>query len=217
MKLTLNLILVLIAFTFMGCEKKTPFSDFKYANKGAVLNCENINTPLFNEALFSFENDIVSFYNKNGPENIGLAYSQFMRNAINGRAKYIEIVSPHTVKIFEALKNENNLWDAENTKSYLNYKSDYITCILANIKDAKLKTTFNALVSTNSMSPELFGTPISRNYRVLTTDKYLAAYVALDLYYAKLFKIDLSQVKDKPVVEEKVDFNKRPVRTTPTN
>ena len=64
------------------------------------------------------------------------------------------------------------------------------------------------------MSPKLFGTPLMAKYRNTLSDKHLALYVALDLYYSKLFDIDLSQVNlDKP--EKKVDFNKVPQTPQP--
>ena len=49
------------------------------------------------------------------------------------------------------------------------------------------------------MSTRLFGAPLMSNYRDLLKDKYLAAYVAFDLYYAKLFNKDLSNTNiEKP-------------------
>ncbi|MCL5129906.1 MULTISPECIES: hypothetical protein [unclassified Algibacter] len=211
MKSTVNIILLLVALTAVSCKKENTFNDYKFAEKGNVINCENQNTALINEALFSFEDDIASFYAKNGQKNMTTSYSQFLRNATINRVKYADVVSPHTVKVFEALKNEGSLWDANNPDSHLNYKSDLINCIASNLKDKNLKTTFDALVTTNSMKPQLFVTPIARNYRAAISDKYLATYIALDLYYAKLFDIDLSNVKEKPIVEQKVDFNKRPI------
>ena len=210
MKSTFNLILFLVVLTFSSCKKENTFNDYKFAEKGSVIMCDQQNNALINEALFSFEADITAFYKQNGRENIANAYGQFLRAATINRVKYEDIVSPHTVKVFQALKNENDLWDANNTNSHLNYKGELLACISSNLKDKKLKTTYDALVQTNSMTPALFGTPIARNYRVATSDKYLATYVALDLYYAKLFDVDLSNVKEKPVVEQKVDFNKRP-------
>ena len=212
MKSTINFILFLGALTVVSCKKETPFKEYKFAEKGNVIICDKQNTALINEALFSFEEDITAFYSQNGQKNIANAYSQFLRTATMNRIKYEDIVSPQTVKIFEALKNENDLWDANNPDSHLNYKGDLLSCISGNLKDKKLKTTYDALVSTNSMKPALFATPLVRNYRAATSDKYLAAYIALDLYYAKLFNLDLSNVKEKPVVEQKVDFNKRPTK-----
>lgn len=212
MKSTFNLILFLGALTVVSCKKENTFNDYKFSEKGSVITCDNQNTALINEALFSFEADIAAFYAQNGQENVPNAYGQFLRAASINRIKYADIVSPHTVKVFEALKNENDLWDANNPNSHLNYKGNLLDCISSNLKDKKLKTTYDALVATNSMKPELFGTPLARNYRAATSDKNLAAYIALDLYYAKLFNLDLSNVKEKPVVEQKVDFNKRPTK-----
>ena len=77
-------------------------------------------------------------------------------------------------------------------------------CIAQNITNPDLKTTLNALLSTNSMNPKLFGAPLSTNYSLTLSDKYLAAYVAFDLFYAKLFDVDFSKVEKE---KQKVDFN----------
>ena len=77
-------------------------------------------------------------------------------------------------------------------------------CISQNIANPDLKTTFNALLSTNSMSPRLFGAPLVSSYSLALNDKYLAAYVAFDLFYAKLFDVDFTQPLSK---KPKVDFN----------
>lgn len=208
MKVKFNLIVFLLVLTLTSCKKENTFNDFKFESKGVVVDCENKNlSALLNEALFSFEDDITKFYNR-GQTNLPSAYSQFIRNALSNRVKYEDVVSPHTVKVFEALKQENSLWDAENKASYLNYNSTFFNCIADKIQSKDLKTTLKALVSTNSMSPRLFGSPLMSNFRLVSSDKYLSSYVAFDLYYAKLFNIDLSNVKEKP--EPKVDFNQVP-------
>ena len=196
----------------VSCKKENTLSesDYKFADKGIVLTCENVNSKLYSEALFSFENDILNYYKKSNPNSSLLqAYSQFLRNAVYGRLKYEDIVSTHTVKVFEALKKENELWIANSKNSNLNYNSSLIKCVGINMQNAELKTTFNALNGINSMSPKLFGAPLMSNYRDILKDKYLAAYVAFDLYYSRLFKLDLSNVSDKKP-EQKVDFNKIP-------
>lgn len=205
-----KLFVIALAISLTSCKKENTLSEYKYADKGLVLSCENVNSKLYSEALFAFENDILNYYAKNNPNSSLLqAYSQFLRNAVYGRLKYEDIVSPHTVKIFKALKKENNLWDATNKKSNLNYNSPIIKCIGINMQNAELKTTFNALIGINSMSPRLFGTPLISNYRHLLKDKYLATYVAFDLFYAKLFNADLSKANaEKPA--QQVDFNKTP-------
>lgn len=205
-----KLFVITLAISLISCKKENTLSEYKYADKGLVLSCENVNSKLYSEALFAFENDILNFYGKNNPNaSLIQAYGQFIRNAIYGRIKYEDIVSPHTIKVFEVLKNENDLWDASNPKSYLNYNSALINCISINMQNAELKTTFNSLLKVNSMSPKPFGAPLMSNYRNVIKDKYLAAYIAFDLFYANLFNKDLSKVNaEKPA--EKVDFNKLP-------
>ncbi|WP_223551704.1 hypothetical protein [Aestuariivivens sp. NBU2969] len=204
----LNLITFLFVLTLLGCKKEQSFTDFEFTDKGIVLNCETLDTKLYNEALFAFESDVVNFYGKNNPNPNQLrAYSQFVRDAIYNRAKYTEMVSPHTAKVFQALKNDNDLWDANNPKSHLNYNSTFFNCIANNIQNKDLKTTLNALVSTNSMSPKLFGAPLSSQYSLAIRDKYLAAYIAFDLFYAKLFDVDLSSISSRNTNESKLGTN----------
>jgi len=205
-----KLFIITLAISLVSCKKENNLSEYKFTDKGLVLSCENVNSKLYSEALFSFENDILNFYGKNKPNaSLIQAYSQFIRNAVYDRLKFEDIVSPHTVKVFETLKNENNLWDANNSKSHLNYNGALINCISINMQNTDLKTTFNSLIKTNSMSPKLFGTPLMANYRDAIKDKYLATYIAFDLFYAKLFNKDLSKVNTKKPKPE-VDFNKVP-------
>lgn len=210
MKPNFNLITFLLVLTLFSCKNENSFSEYQYADNPVVLTCGDFNSKLYHEALYAFENDILAFYSKTGKNTSQTqAYNQFIRTAVYGRTKYEDIVSAHTLKVFEALKNENTLWDANNTKSHLNYNSSIISCIANNIQDSALKTTFNSLITTNSMSAKLFGAPLISKYRTAIKDKYLATYIALDLFYAKLFDIDFSKVNlNKP--ESKVDFNKKP-------
>ena len=210
----LNLFVITLVISFVSCkEEKVTLAEYKYTDKGVVLTCKNIDSQLYNEALFAFENDMINFYS-NGKPSIVRAYSQFVRQAVSGRIKYEEMVSPHTVKVFNVLKSEPDLWDATNPNSHLNYKSNIFQCIASNIQSKDLSTTLNALVSTNSMSPKLFGSPLTSNYSQAVKDKYLSAYMAFDLFYAKLFDVDLSKVK-MTEAEENVDFNNIPKETTP--
>ncbi|MFL1011909.1 hypothetical protein [Flavisericum labens] len=212
MNTKLPLILFLSLFTLVGCKKDKTFTNYKYADKPAVISCEGVNSKLYNEAVYSFENDILNFYGK-GNQNTTLArsYIQTIRTSVNSQLKFDQIVSKHTYEVFEALKNETALWDANNNKSHLNYDGKTMGCISNNIKDQALKTTLDALLSTKTMSPKLFGAPLITKYNSAMNDKYLALYIALDLFYAKMFDFDFSKVNfDKPAEEEKVDFNKTP-------
>ncbi len=205
-----KLFVIALTFGLMSCKNENTLQEYKYADKGLVLSCENVNSKLYSEALFAFEDDILKYYGKNNPNaSLVQAYGQFIRNAIYGRLKYEDIVSPHTVKVFETLKNENDLWDANNPESYLNYNGALVKCIAINMQNPDLRATFNSLLKVNSMSPKPFGAPLMSNYRHALSDKYLAAYIAFDLYYAKLFNKDLSSANAEKSVQ-KVDFNKTP-------
>lgn len=213
MKLKFKIIAFLVVATLFSCKKEAEektLETYKYSEKGIVLNCEKFDLKLINEALFSFEDDILKAYGQNNP-NLTRAYSQFIRNAIYGRVKYADVVSPHSAQIFEVLKSRSELWSVDNPSTKLNYNSSVIECISNNMLDKSLKTTFDALIETNSMSPKLYGPALQSNYGAAIRDKYLSAYVALEFYYGKLFDVDLSQVSEKP--EPPVDFNKVPPPT----
>ncbi|MFD1615362.1 hypothetical protein [Gelatiniphilus marinus] len=205
-----KLFVIALTFSLISCKNENSLQEYKYADKGLVISCENVNSKLYSEALLAFENDILNYYGKNNPNpSLLRAYNQFIRNAVYGRINYQDVVSAHTVKIFEALKHETDLWDANNPESHLNYKSALVKCIAINMQNPDLRATFNALLKVNSMSPKPFGAPLMSNYRHALSDKYLAAYIAFDLYYAKLFNKDLLKANtEKPV--QKVDFNKIP-------
>lgn len=217
MNLKFKLFAFLLVFALFSCKKEAEektLDTYKFSEKGIVLNCDEFDLKLLNEALFSFEDDILNAYGTTGQSstpNLTRAYSQFIRNAMYGRINYADIVSPHTAKVFEVLKSKQELWDLNNPNTTLNYNSAVISCISNNMIDKSLKATLNALLETNSMSPNLFGPALLSNYGAAIRDKYLSAYVALEFYYGKLFNVDLLQVAEKP--EAKVDFNKVPPQT----
>lgn len=200
----------LFALILFSCKNENSFTDYKYADQPTLINCDGLNSKLYNEALYSFENDMINYYRRARPNTtLFQAYSQYLRSALYSTVKYEDIISKHTLDVFEALKNETDLWNTNNPKSNLNYNSSAVSCISKNIQDKDLKTTFNALLTTNSMSPKLFGAPLSAKLRDTQNDKYLALYTALDLFYANLFGIDFSAVDlNKPI--QNVDFNNLP-------
>ncbi len=210
MKSIFKIIVITLTFILFNCKNETVQLEYKYADKPTVLTCDNLNSELYQEALYAFEDDIFKYYKeKNFKSTLVNAYAQFTRNAHFGRLKYEDIISEHSIKVFKALKQDDKLWDSENTKSHLNYNSPLIKCIVKNIKDNSLKATFNSLLSINDLSPELMGPPLSTRYKNTLNDKYLASYIAFDFYYSKFFDIDLSKINsDKP--EPKADSKKKP-------
>ncbi len=201
MKLIVKYYGLISIFTLVSCGEAT-LSEYKFAERDPVLNCDDFDNKLLNEALFSFEDDIRTFYRtKYNPEGkLGLVYSEFLSRSIQGTVPFQDLVTPHTLEVFNVLKTKQELWDTENKVSKLNYYSPFFGCIASNIKDNGLRTTLNALISTHSMSPKLFNDPLIGKYPIVEIDKYLGAYVAFDLFYAKLFDIDPTKVKERELI-----------------
>ena len=206
-----KLIFFAIGFVLTSCKNENQaetvtLSEYKFSEKGMPVDCDGIDSQLLNEAIFSFEDDIYTFFMSRSPNpNLALTYAQFISTTNNDRVNYAEILTPHTVEIFEVLKTNAELWNINNSANNLNYNSDFFNCVSNNIRDNNLKTTLQSLLKTGSMSPKLFIAPLSARYSQALNDKYLAAYIAFDLFYAKLFDVDLTQVKERE--PKKVDFN----------
>lgn len=184
-----SFLLLTITLLTLSCGKDF---EYKYNLKPDFLNCEHEHSLLLKEALYTFEKDITNYHGKFNPDLV-FVYSTFIIRGVKGTAKYNRLLSPHSKKVFEALKDIDGLWDENGKNSNLNYNSEIISCISDNIKDKDLKTTFKSLISVNSMSPKLFGSALVPKYEQLTTDRNLALYAALDLYFARLFDADLSK------------------------
>lgn len=195
MKTNVNLFIIALTTLLFTCKNETKEInlDYKYANEKDLIICENIETKLYNEALYSFESDITKYYDK-VTNNTYKAYNTFFKSSIRGKVPYEKIVSPHTMKVFNAIKAEKELWVIKNNDTLLNYNAEIFKCLSNNFIDKDLKTTFNSLVSINSMSPDLFSAPILPQISAMSRDKYLTAYIALDHYYSRLFYIDSSQI-----------------------
>jgi hypothetical protein len=191
MKTLIKLLIVIFIINLSSCKKPL---EYKYSNKEDFLICDTLNVELYKEALYAFESDLLD-YHGGQDSNITSSYYSFLHRVLNGSIKPKNIVSAHTLLVFEALKKETDLWNFENKKSNLNYNSSIINCISSNIKNKDIKATFNALLSVNSMDPKLFAPSFATHYEELITDKHLAFYVALDLYYAKLFDIDFLEIE----------------------
>ena len=101
--------------------------------------CANETEPLLKEAFYSFEHDIkVHIGNLNAQSE--QIYGQWFYPTLKNKLDVKEFVSPHTVKVFEMLKESKpEIWDVYNEDSNLNYKSDFIKCIAANMIDKARK------------------------------------------------------------------------------
>ncbi|WP_250434289.1 hypothetical protein [Hanstruepera flava] len=206
-KSILKLAVLTVLLTVLNCKNETQTVDFdyKYTETENALNCTDVDTKLIHEALLSFEDDIMKTYNTRSSD-LRVAYTNFFRATQRKGVKYQEVVTPHSMEVFNALKNQSQLWNADNT---LNYKADIFTCIGDNMKDKGLATTYKSLISVNSMRADIFGAPLLNKVKTANTDRYLAAFIALDLYYSKLFDVDPTQVTEKKI-QEKTTYRTEP-------
>jgi len=205
-----KIIVITLAMSLVSCnkEKEKVFTDYKYGYKPDTITCGDLDTDLLKEALYSFENDISIYYDADR-NTLVRSYSRLIKESLNGSLKYENILSKHTVDIFQVLKNDKTLWNLEKSKSNLNYNGDMLDCIAQNIIDARLNGIFNSLKTTNSLSPKLFGEAVKDRAILMLSDKYLATYIALEFYYAKLFDLDLTNINFDGRAPN-IDFNRKP-------
>ena len=194
------LALLLILF---NCQTETkPQLDYKFAPETPTLKCESANTKLFEEALLSFEADLKKAYTPD-QEKPSQAYSQYMRLVTGNRVIYKDVVSEHSLKVYEALKAEKSLWVKTEDNMQLNFKHPIFKCIGENIINKDLKTTYNALISTNSMSMRMIGNLLHSKSFTLNDDRYAAIFTALITYYGNFEGVDFSQPKTEITEENK--------------
>lgn len=212
--ISIKLLLVLLIFNLTSCKKEnsTPsFTDYQFSDQPQTVNCPNADNKLLNEAVYAFENDIVNYYDAKN-KTVIRGYNGFLRQAISSKKVAIEeFVSEHSVNIAKALKDSGIF----NNKG-LDYNLDIIKCIAENMNTGDLKTTFNALLTTNSMSKTLYGPALGGKASDISKDKYLGLYVALEYYYAEINKTDFSKVDFKNRETKTVEPVNR-IRTTPTS
>ena len=189
-----NYILLLILLICFGCKQEESKFEYKYKDRSDTLICEGINTELLKEALISFEEDIFDKYDSER-RLYNRSYSRFIGEAVNNNVDFTIVVSEHTKRVFKELQKDESLWDLQNTNSYFNHKNEILTCIGNNMVDEDLKETFNALINANSMSVRMFADLLKTKTATIKEDRYLALFIALDYYYAKLHDVDFSKIE----------------------
>lgn len=179
---------ILVALCITSCSMR-PSLEYQFSDQEQPIACDASYSPLLNEALHSFEADIL----KHNPAELKTqvaAYGQFMFKGMAGTAAYKDIASTHSLAIRDQLIAENILL-TNGTKSNLNYEHPAVTCLIDNVEDADLKRTLNALLQTNSMDPAMFNSRLRNFGRQAAKNRYQSAYIALDSYYQNLVGLSL--------------------------
>ncbi|AUC80907.1 hypothetical protein [Lacinutrix sp. Bg11-31] len=223
MKTTFKLLILVILVTISSCNNSKSI-DYKYSENPKLLACDFPNGHLLQEAVYSFENDIIRAYNINN-KNFTKAYSTFLNERQRGKLNVKNIASEHSLKIAKALKESTNLWTETNGKNSLNNSGPLVDCIANNIKDKDIKATYNALLATNSLKPSLILPLLSSSSRFIQADGSLKSYVALEFFYSQLLNTKLEELNTnfsqaqpdptKPSVDG-VNFKKTPKQAVPT-
>lgn len=181
------LVLLISVFLLVSCGKKQNLK-FEYSDKTLDISCDQIDSTLIKEALFSFEDDITKKYTTEFYDTRN-AYRKYIYYGMSGKAPYGEMVSPHTLEVMQQLKNVKGLWLPGNDKSVLNYDHPFVSCLLENISNSGLKTTISSLKSVNALSPAILERRVRNVINEVGRDKYLAIYIALDSYYGRLYDL----------------------------
>ena len=199
MKINFTLFTFVLVCTLYSCNQKATLSEYKFSDKDPIMNCDGQDSKLLNEAIYSFEDDMSTYfkgsYNRLG--RLDVFYSQFIGRSLKHMVNFEDLITPHTLEIFHVLKTKKDLWNPDSKVSKLNYYGSFFNCIVTNVQDKDFKTTLNALVTTHSMSPKMITERLLIKYRTVAKDNYLRAYVVFDLLYANLFDIDETKVKER--------------------
>ncbi|MFT4849885.1 MAG: hypothetical protein ACI83B_002433 [Sediminicola sp.] len=171
--------------------------EYKYDDKPMQVSCSGANKKLLNEALYSFFDDITLYYRtqSNDPSESGMstyeAYARFIYGGALGDVDYKSIASEHTKNVMNELRKETQLWDQKPAMSNLNYNSEFVNCLINNIKDKDMVTTIQALNTANSLTPKLMANRFRLSVKSGLDDKNYGMYIALDTYYQYLYDLEI--------------------------
>ena len=183
---------LLIIFILIVTSCKEPI-EYQFINSPKTVDCKGLDYDLAHDAYYSFRQDL-AIYVKN--LRIGYNYLNYQeslgyyvyRGAL-GNFDFNEIVTPHTKKLLVLLKKNEELWDITSEKSSLNYKSEFVTCLVENIKNEEVKTTLKALIETNTMNSSIFAENYRANVFDCNTDNHFGMLLAFDTYYQHLYQM----------------------------
>tara|TARA_R110000787_G_scaffold43372_1_gene106393 strand:+ start:2588 stop:3172 length:585 start_codon:yes stop_codon:yes gene_type:complete len=189
-------ILIAIAITILSCKKQESI-EYQFTDSPETIKCEGLDYNLSHEAYYSFRQDIAIYLKElhigydylNYKESLGY----YIYRGAQGNFDYREIASPHTIKLLKLLKENTDIWDTTSPKSKINYHSEFISCLVQNIKNEEIKQTIISLIESSSMNPSIF----AENYRANVFDSYsdnhFGMLIAFDTYYQYLYDMDFNK------------------------
>ncbi|MGB0788953.1 MAG: hypothetical protein ACPG7E_00645 [Marinirhabdus sp.] len=184
-------LLLLLALTLpAACKKESP-GTFKYQEQPKELKCQRPDMPLLYEAMHSFREDLAAhfdfkelgtgtdLYYQNG-------YNQYIYRGSEGTFNLNQFTSPHTLTLVEKLKKADNLWVYDGEKYTLDYKADFVHCLIRNIQNKTIRNMLQTLNAHNSLAPKLMAELHRKNVNSIHQDQHYLMFIALDTYYQQL-------------------------------
>ena len=174
--------------------------EYKYQDKELTIDCKEIDIPILKEALYSFEDDIASFYNN---ENYSpgtsiyyqFGYANFIYTGSTGEADFKNIVSPHSLSVLSELRKEPELFIEKKGASNLNYQHEFVQCLINQIKNTEIQDKIKTLLSVDFLTPKNMAEFYRVNIEDAKTDRHFALFIALDTYYQYLIDLEESNLK----------------------
>lgn len=185
----------ILLISIISCTQESELT-YKYSDKEQIITCTDQNNTLLNEALYSFEQDLLD-YSKAETKTLVSSYGQYLYKGMEGTALYKDIANEHSLAIRDALLKEDILV-TNGVKSNLNYNHPAVQCVLNNIESNGIKKTISSLIEVGGMNPALFNSRLRNFGPQAQKSRNQALYIALDSYYQNLVGITL----DAPVVNE---------------
>jgi len=186
--------LLLISLLAISCEETI---EYQFSESPETIKCDGLNYDLAHEAYYSFRQDLavyvkslhIGFNDLNYKESLGW----YIYRGAKGNFDFTKIASPHTIKILKELKKNKNLWDTSSGKSNLNYNSEFIDCLIQNIKNDDVRETILSLRASNSFNPSLFSESYRANVFDCYEDNYFGMLIAFDTYYQYIYDLDFNE------------------------
>ena len=187
-------VLLLISITFFSCKKPI---EYQFSGSPETITCDGLDYDLSHEAYYSFRQDLaiyvkslrIGYNDLNYRESLGY---YIYRGAL-GNFEFKDIATPHTIALLNELKSHKDLWDTSSGKSNLNYNSEFIDCLIQNIKNEEVKQTILSLRSSNSLNSTILAETYRANVFDCYEDNYFGMLIAFDTYYQHLYGMDFNK------------------------
>ena len=186
----LNLIGILILILTVTACHQGP--EYRYQDQPVVVDCPGMSEDFMHELLYSFREDIGTFYNQYSDYIEGSksyyfeAYGQYIYFGFSGTARFDDIASEHSRALLQELRKEKEFWIVKDGQERLNYNHPYLKCLIDGVADDDLRVSLQNLRQAKSLTPELIAETMTINFQKVMADPNLAMYLALDGYYQPL-------------------------------